>query len=434
MKKVLSLMAVLLFLAFPIHATVTDTESPVKVYTSGAVTAYPIPFDYIDDEDIEVKLYVPATGATVTQTINVDYTIVSDTVTYSAAPGSAYHVILKRVTPFTQEGSWVAGSAPPLSAWESAFDKITYLTQDLNERLGRSILQPESATYRNLTMPDPVYNAGRLLRFNASGNGLEAIATLAAGYALDVTAYCDAYDLQVLHNHTYMPIGYLRRSKFTYTGTMTFTIGPGVYDIVGAAGGWRSVFWSSDLTITNTYTDSGWYYLYIDDSAAAVDAPRELGATDFICSATAPSWSNAKQGWYNGDDRCIFAYNVRTSVIRPFCHDGGEYVQHTISSSDRASADLTAAVEVPVKLPAFSTRGKFTLSTEMDGARLVWIAGGGFLNYTNLGYGISGATVYFPLFDFYTSADQKLTIALADYTGTNNIALKTNGWYFPSGM
>ena len=62
------------------------------------------------------------------------------------------------------------------------------------------------------------------------------------------------------------------------------------------------------------------------------------------------------------------------------------------------------------------------------------IAGGGFLNYTNLGYGISGATVYFPLFDFYASADQKLTIALADYSGTNNIALKTNGWYFPSGM
>lgn len=32
------------------------------------------------------------------------------------------------------------------------------------------------------------------------------------------------------------------------------------------------------------------------------------------------------------------------------------------------------------------------------------------------------------------AAFDKLTIALADYSGTNNIALKTNGWYFPAGM
>lgn len=433
MKKVLSLLAVFFMLTCSGYATVTDTESPVKVYTSATVTAYPIPFEYIDDEDIEVKLVNIATGAETSQVLDVDYTIVSNTVTYATAPGSAFKIVIRRVTPYTQQASWVAGSAPPLSAWESAFDKLTLLTQDLNELLDRSLKIPVSST-ADTELPDPALNAGRLLRINLAGDGIDTLAVADAGVYPDFSAYCDPSDLMYLHRNVYQPIGYVHRSKFTYTGTQTFTVGPGVYDILGIADGWRVVFWSSDLTLTNTFTDAGWYYLYIDESAAAVDAPRELTADDFIISATSPSWSNAKQGWYNTHDRCIFAYNVTSGVIRPFKHDGGDYVQHTISSSDRDPANLNAAVEVVVNMPAFATRGKFTLSAEMNGARLVWIAGGGFLNYTNLGYGISDATVYFPLFDFYASDDQKLTIALADYTGTNNIALKTNGWYFPSGM
>ncbi len=426
----------------PARATI-ETETCKVTYTAtSGLTAFPYTFKIFEDSDLVVMVR-DADGDENTLTLTTDYTVTGagddsgGTVTFLTAPyttyGSGSTVIIQSSIPYTQETDFLEGGRFSADTLEGVLDKNTRLIQQLKADTDRSLKLPLSST-ADPNLPDPALNAGRLLRYNASGNGLEAIATLAAGYALDVTAYCDAYDLQVLHNHTYMPIGYLRRSKFTYTGTMTFTVGPGVYDIVGAAGGWRSVFWSSDLTITNTYTDDGWYYLYIDDSAAAVDAPRELEATDFVISATAPSWSNAKQGWYNGNDRCIFAYNVTSGVIRPFSHDGGEYVQHTISSSDRAPADLTAAVGVPVKLPAFSTRGKFTLSAEMDGARLVWIAGGGFLNYTDLGYGISGATVYFPLFDFYVSANQKLTIALADYSGTNNIALKTNGWYFPSGM
>lgn len=180
MKKVLSLMAVLFFLAFPIHATVTDTESPVKIYTTATVTEYPIPFDYIDDEDIEVTLVNSTTGAETAQTLDVDYTIVSSTVTYATAPGSAYKVVIRRVTPYTQESSWVAGSAPPLSAWESAFDKLTFLTQDLSERIDRSLLLPAGTSTTNTTIPDPAYNAGKYLKVKSGGDGFEA-ADLVAG-------------------------------------------------------------------------------------------------------------------------------------------------------------------------------------------------------------------------------------------------------------
>jgi len=435
MKKILSLLAVLFFLAFPIHATVTDTESPVKVYTSGSVTAYPIPFDYIDDEDIKVTLVNSTTGAETAQTLDVDYTIVSSTVTYAKAPGAAYRVVIRRVTPYTQEASWVAGSAPPLSAYESVFDKLTFLAQDLNERLGRALSFSVTST-ADPTLPDPALNAGRLLRVNLDGDGIDTLAVADAGVYPDYTAYCDPADLMYLHRNAYQPIGYVRRSKFSYVNTTTFTIGPGVYNILGAAGGWRTVFWSSDLTFTSPAAYAAWRYLYISDSASAVDAPRELEASDFVASSTAPSWSAAKQGWYNGNDRCIFAYYVDSSnEIWPFYHDGGDYVHYGTSFIDRSTKDLNSKTAVTVSIPAFSQRGKFTVAATLNGGYDIRVStGASAFDFTSVGIGVASTYTLYPLFDHYVSSSRQLYLDLSETTGTNIVSLWTLGWYFPAGM
>ena len=199
MRKILAALILVLALALPSMATVSDTESPVKIYSTGTATEYAIPFDYISDSDIVVTLVNATTGAETAQTLDVDYTIVSDTVTYSSAPGAGYKVVIQRVTPYTQEASFSAGEAPPLTTYESAFDKSIYIAQDLNERLERALLLPETTATKNITWPDLVLNAGKLVRINTDGDGLEAIATVVAGSALDVTAYCDAADLAELH-------------------------------------------------------------------------------------------------------------------------------------------------------------------------------------------------------------------------------------------
>lgn len=124
--------------------TVSNTDLPVKVYSTGAATEYPIPFEYIDDSDIVVTL-ISATGVETSQTINDDFTIVAQTVTYSVAPGAGYQVEIRRATPYTQEVSLSSGEAPPLSTYESAFDKLTMLAQDLNEGVGRSLAVRETA-------------------------------------------------------------------------------------------------------------------------------------------------------------------------------------------------------------------------------------------------------------------------------------------------
>jgi hypothetical protein len=55
---------------------------------------------------------------------------------------------------------------------------------------------------------------------------------------------------------------------------------------------------TSDITPTgySGISNSTTFYLYFDESATA-----------FIYSATAPTWNDARQGWYNGDDRALFS-------------------------------------------------------------------------------------------------------------------------------
>ena len=432
MRKILAALILVLALALPSMATVSDTESPVKIYSTGTATEYAIPFDYISDSDIVVTLVNATTGAETAQTLDVDYTIVSDTVTYSSAPGAGYKVVIQRVTPYTQEASFSAGEAPPLTTYESAFDKSIYLAQDLNERLERALLLPETTATKNITWPDLVLNAGKLVRINAEGNGLEAIATVAAGSALDVTAYCDAADLALLHSvGTTSLRGYTQRSKFAYSDADTITIGPGIYQHSGTVD--QLVYWDSTLSFDSTDADTHWYYLYIDDSAIVVSGTNALTASELTSSTTAPSWSDAKHGWYNGLDRCIFAYYVASGSIKGFIHDGGNYIGHISTSEDdfKQSGNLSdgSAYNADAAIPAFSTFGKFEvrMSDEEDD----WLLVGEERYY--LVYGVTTPRAY--ILDAHTTSAQKLyMLSVGSIGGTWTHWARTLGWYFPAGM
>jgi hypothetical protein len=442
-------------------ATVSDTESPVKIYSTGTATEYTIPFDYISDSDITVTLVNISTGAETAQTLDVDYTIVDEAVTYSVAPGSAYKVVLQRVTPYTQEASFSAGEAPPLTTYESAFDKLTYLVQDLDERVGRSILLPSSSSVTDIEWPDLALNAGKLVRINTDGDGLESISTVAAGSALDVTAYCDAADLTELHAYQttsgltvsdttflhqivttsgvtnddleslhviYTTCGLFQRAKFTYVDADTITIGPGVYQHAGTTG--QIVYWKSTLTFDSTDSGSRWYYLYIDDSAVVSAGTNLLTAAEFTNSTTAPTWSDAKRGWYSGNDRCIFAYYVASGSIAGFYHDGGDYVSYASLAIDRAFADITKTETVGLTIPGFSTKAYVRFNVSLYAAYDFYCgpeAAGMVVVHSAL------ATDSFMLM-VMTSASQAISIGLSSYFNDNEVGVKTHGWFFPMGI
>lgn len=277
MKKILAALILVLALAFPSMATVSDTESPVKIYSSGAATEYTIPFDYISDSDITVTLVNISTGAETAQTLDVDYTIVDETVTYSVAPGSAYKVVLQRVTPYTQEASFSAGEAPPLTTYESAFDKLTYLVQDLDERVGRSILLPSSSSVTDIEWPDLVLNSGKLIRINSDGDGLEAIATVSAGSALDVTAYCDAADLADLHS--WVTTSGITAPDLTNLADATSTPAANKVAVRDAS----SIVKGAELNMTGDIKSFERFDAYDPDSSFDIDISSSSAVGDVFC-------------------------------------------------------------------------------------------------------------------------------------------------------
>lgn len=144
------------------------------------------------------------------------------------------------------------------------------------------------------------------------------------------TASLDALDIQAkkadIGNADYLK-GFLSRSKFIWKDADEIYIDPGVYDHRGTSN--QMVQWNSQLTFVAgsggsnpDSTDLGAseaHYIYIDDSAVVTLGSSILTASEFINSTTAPTWSDSKHGFYNGSDRCIFAFVTRSgNVINEF--------------------------------------------------------------------------------------------------------------------
>lgn len=97
---------------------------------------------------------------------------------------------------------------------------------------------------------------------------------------------------------TYPARGTIKNAYVIYASDTSVTVKTGYGECNGK-------YWeiTSDITHTmSTLDTSDFYYIYIDDSAASYPA---LDSSSIIHSNTEPAWSDAKQGYYNGDDRCI---------------------------------------------------------------------------------------------------------------------------------
>lgn len=155
--------------------------------------------------------------------------------------------------------------------------------------------------------------------------------------------------------------GCLQRPKFEYNDTTSILISSAWYEHNGTAQ--QMLYWDAQLTYTfgsggsNANSDdlgaSEWHYLYIDDSELS---GAEMVVGEFVNTTTAPSWSETKHGFYNGNDRCIGAFltNSSSELIEFWC-DGGDVLYYAEKQIDRASAALgTSWTAQTLTLPDFN--------------------------------------------------------------------------------
>lgn len=239
--------------------------------------------------------------------------------------------------------------------------------------------------------------------------------------------------------------GYVSRPKFEYKDTDEIYINPGRYEHNGTSQ--QIVYWNSQLTFqfgaggsngdSSALAASDWFYLYVDDSAVVTLGAALLTASEFVAVTTAPTWSNTKHGWYNGNDRCIAAFRTNSSSqVLSFWHDGGEYFDYDVSMADRAYAAVGTAnwENVTATVPSFcslaevtigvisSAASGYSVSTRVDGS-----SGAGRARSYSVGAQGGRNT-----FKQMLSSSQVYEIK-ADASGLN-AAMATDGYYFPRGM
>ena len=235
-----------------------------------------------------------------------------------------------------------------------------------------------------------------------------------------------------------MYLGYKRGFKLGYSSTNIITISSGMWNHKGTED--QNVYTLTQITFltgssgsnaaSDDLTPSALHYIYIDDSAVITAGTPVLTATEFINKTTAPTWSSAKGGWYNGNDRCIGAIlTTAASAIVEFYVRSNNFYAYTTTTEITEFATATAPtsntdLDISSSVPVFSTCARLFMMSALGGYKYAFaIKGSG--NYTTHVTCSTNDGTY--TFDVYTNDAQVLSWVA--FGGAVATSLHTKGYY-----
>lgn len=145
-----------------------------SVAESTTQTSFAVPFEFFDDDDLNV--YVDGT----LKTLTTDYTTTggdgstgSITMSVTGASGGSTVVItrdidIERTTDFPTSGPF------QIAALNTELDRITAIAADLDDRAARALQLTDYDAAANLTLPDLDTRKGKTLAFNLTTGAVEA--------------------------------------------------------------------------------------------------------------------------------------------------------------------------------------------------------------------------------------------------------------------
>lgn len=185
--------------------TVSSTDRKAGPFTgNGVTTAFPFTFKVFTKADIEITKTVTATGVQTVLVLDSDYSVTLNadqdnnpggTITYplAGAPLPAGQTLVGIGVLDYEQGTDISnlGNFLP-QVFEDAFDRQTMLTQQLSERVDRTMVAPVDETGTDLQLPSVTERATKGLGFDVDGNpvafdvdavGIAAAVALAQGSA-----------------------------------------------------------------------------------------------------------------------------------------------------------------------------------------------------------------------------------------------------------
>lgn len=176
------------------------SQTSKNVYVgNGSTTVTSYTFPILQDSDLRVSVFDPATGAEDVLTLNVDYTVsgagneFGGNVTFAVAPAMDSTILILRNLPYTQPTDFKnEGSFFP-RAHERSFDRATMLALQLKERVDAALTLPPQVTGVSTVLPNP--EPGSVLGWQAPD--ADAIVNIPAGSLASVAAFTDWQIVQI---------------------------------------------------------------------------------------------------------------------------------------------------------------------------------------------------------------------------------------------
>jgi len=157
--------------------TVSSTTTKNSYSGNGSTTVFAYTFKIFDEDDVAVVLRNNTTGAESTQTITTHYSVSGvgnaggGNITFVTAPTSSQTVVLLRATPLTQLTDYTPNDPFPAETHEEALDKLTFITQELQEEVGRSLKLSQTNTIATAEFTaGATERANKILGFDTSGD------------------------------------------------------------------------------------------------------------------------------------------------------------------------------------------------------------------------------------------------------------------------
>lgn len=177
--------------------TVASQTNRISYTGNGATTAFAVSFPFQSANDLVVVETIIATGVQTTKTITTHYTVSGTpdslgyypnggTVTAVTAPASTVTWTIYRAPALLQMLNLAENNALPAESLEAQLDYLTMLVQRLNDRVNRSVRQPDGDSADIAVLPSKVTRASKYIAFDAAG---DPIATTGTTEANPVSAF-----------------------------------------------------------------------------------------------------------------------------------------------------------------------------------------------------------------------------------------------------
>lgn len=233
--------------------------------------------------------------------------------------------------------------------------------------------------------------------------------------------------------------GMFNRAMFSFNTSTSIKISPATYHHDGTTN--QMVYWDSEITHTViNYSSGNFTYIYLDDSDIVTASSNVISASEIKDSTTAPTWSDANHGWYNGDDRCIFAcYCDSAATIADFYHNGRKVLHDDVIEVQDLAALSSSWTDVTCKSPSFSRMSILQCSSlgNATGNSTTYIRPNG--SSATYGTTIGRGTAFNPIesslthFDVVTDSAQKVETKYVT-SKPSAYSLSSIGWYLPHGI